>query len=537
VASQGPFYPTTATSVAGAAPETAEAWLTPANVVSDNGTESTIVAATYDSPDVSQRLRTTGHGFTIPAGSTINGIVVEIDRRSIIAGSGADYRVQLHDNGTLLGNNRADTVTVWPTTSGVKTYGTSTDIASWGAITVADVNSATFGVALAASAKIANADIGVDFIRITVYYTAPASEPHSGSATITGGGAVTPAGRKGAAPSVTLTGGGAVTPATLKGARAAAVVTGGGSVTYSYDVFQPEQHSGSATITGGGAVTSVGRRGALSGVVVSGGGTVSYAVGTARAGASAVTGGGTVSGVVARGARGSAVVTGSGAVVFSARKGALTGLVVTGGGSVVEAHQTSREGAVVVTGSGVVLYGYVAGSVEAHQGAAHLTGGGSVSASGRKGASGSASLTGGGAVTVLASTDRRSALVITGGGRVSLLWTGAHGGSAVITGGGRVTASTSTPVIVAMTDQGVILDLTPLQIATWFYTERGLTSDIGILTVQAADAVRLRDAKRARRLSRAAALLSEMFEHPVVDDGEVNEQLVDIIVPRSVQPD
>ena len=177
MASQGPLYPGTGLTIAGAAPETAEAWVNPGNIVADDGTEAQITAATYDSPDVSQQLRGRNFGFTIPAGATITGIVVEIDRRSIIASSGKDFRVQLCDpNGgspVLMGNNKADTVTVWPTTSAIATYGASNDL--WGAtITPAMVNDAFFSVALSVTANIANADIGVDFMRVTVHYTPPA---------------------------------------------------------------------------------------------------------------------------------------------------------------------------------------------------------------------------------------------------------------------------------------------------------------------------------------------------------------------------
>ena len=173
MASQGPKYPGTAASLANAGTsENANAWVSPTNVGADDATESTITAATFDSPDISELLVASNFGFTIPAGSTIDGITVEIDRRSIIANSGVDNRVQLATGTTfadLVGSNKA-TATVWPTTSAVATYGRAAD--TWTAgLTAAQVNAAGFAVFLSSHANIANADIGVDFIRVTVTYT------------------------------------------------------------------------------------------------------------------------------------------------------------------------------------------------------------------------------------------------------------------------------------------------------------------------------------------------------------------------------
>jgi len=76
--------------------------------------------------------------------------------------------------GTLVGDNKADTATIWPTTSAIKTYGSAVD--GWNAsLTPTIVNSVDFGVVLSAQANISNADIGSDFIRMTVHYTEPAS--------------------------------------------------------------------------------------------------------------------------------------------------------------------------------------------------------------------------------------------------------------------------------------------------------------------------------------------------------------------------
>jgi hypothetical protein len=194
VASQGPNFAGTGASLANAGTnENAEAWVNPGNIVSDNGTEATITAATYDSPDISQLLVASNFGFTIPAGSTIDGIIVEIDRRNSV-GAASDNRVQLATGttfATLVGDNKADTALDWPTTTAVATYGTSTD--NWNAgLDPTEVNATGFAVMLSVQADAANTDIQVDFIRVTIHYTPPAAQTISPSAVDTAEAVNTP---------------------------------------------------------------------------------------------------------------------------------------------------------------------------------------------------------------------------------------------------------------------------------------------------------------------------------------------------------
>lgn len=177
MATLGPLFPGATANLSNAGTsESAEAWVNPGNVVSDNAAEAAITAATYDSPDISQILVASSFGFTVPSGSTIAGITVEVDRRSIIANSGKDFRVQLAKGTTfadLVGNNKAVPATIWPTTSAIATYGANNDL--WGATwTDSEINASSFAVMLSCQANIANADVGVDFVRVTIEYTPPA---------------------------------------------------------------------------------------------------------------------------------------------------------------------------------------------------------------------------------------------------------------------------------------------------------------------------------------------------------------------------
>lgn len=167
MASQGPLYPGTVTTEVG--PSGDNDWTSPGNVGADDGVEAQVTAASYDANDHTWRLKAQNFGFTIPAGATIDGIIVEIERRAF-AGAAEDQEVRLYNAaGTLVGDDK-QTATAWPSTVGVATYGSSTD--TWNAsLTATDVNDVDFGVALIVLATAANTDIGVDYIRATVHYT------------------------------------------------------------------------------------------------------------------------------------------------------------------------------------------------------------------------------------------------------------------------------------------------------------------------------------------------------------------------------
>jgi hypothetical protein len=176
VATQGPLYPSAAISLSNAgSSENTDAWVSPTNVGADDGTTASITAASYDSPDISQILVASTFGFTVPAGSTIDGIVVEIDRNNA-AGAASDNRVQLAKGtafANLVGSNLADTATDWPAALASVSYGGSANL--WGTTwTTVEVNADSFAVFLSVQADAANTDIAVDYIRATIHYTEPA---------------------------------------------------------------------------------------------------------------------------------------------------------------------------------------------------------------------------------------------------------------------------------------------------------------------------------------------------------------------------
>jgi hypothetical protein len=94
MASQGPLFPGTVTTES-VSTESANDWLNPNNIKAADTTEASITAATYDSPDISFRIKAQNFGFTIPTDAvSIDGITVEINRRDQAIGAASDNRVQ-----------------------------------------------------------------------------------------------------------------------------------------------------------------------------------------------------------------------------------------------------------------------------------------------------------------------------------------------------------------------------------------------------------------------------------------------------------
>ena len=170
-------FPGTVASLANAGTsENAEAWVSPGNASADDGTTTSITAATYDTPDISQLLVCSNFSFT--TSGTIDGIVVEIDRNNA-AGAASDFRVQLAKGTTfasLVGNNKADTATDWPAALATVSYGTgTTDL--WGTTwTPAEINASSFAVMISVQADAANTDVAIDFVRVTVHFTPPPAQ-------------------------------------------------------------------------------------------------------------------------------------------------------------------------------------------------------------------------------------------------------------------------------------------------------------------------------------------------------------------------
>ena len=147
-------------------------WVTPAEVISDNGVYGNITAATFDANDLSYLLKATNPSMGVPTGATINGILVEIERH-YANGTVADEDVCLTKDGSARIGDDKSTGAAFPASDAITSFGSAADL--WGTTwTETEINASTFGVLYKMKATAANADGFVDFIRITVYYTVSA---------------------------------------------------------------------------------------------------------------------------------------------------------------------------------------------------------------------------------------------------------------------------------------------------------------------------------------------------------------------------
>lgn len=151
-----------------------EQWQDVGNIVSDDN----IVANVFlrDAGLVTYALRSSNHGFSIPALATITSIVVRVEKHQTpVTGSLIeDLAVRLYSSGAYLGTNKAIAGS-WPTTTGqVFIYGGVSD--TWGrSWTPAEINSGDFGLGIwcKQNGSGVNARANVDYVSIRVCYTTP----------------------------------------------------------------------------------------------------------------------------------------------------------------------------------------------------------------------------------------------------------------------------------------------------------------------------------------------------------------------------
>ncbi len=151
--------------------------------------DNNYATATVKKSEITNYLKCTGYGFTIPAGATINGITVSVEDHS--ARTIYDYAVSLVKGGTVQATNYG-TLTNMPTSDATSTYGGAADL--WGTTwTVANINNANFGVAFAAQRGPYNTNdtANVDYMPITVNYTllAPPTATTNAATALTANGA------------------------------------------------------------------------------------------------------------------------------------------------------------------------------------------------------------------------------------------------------------------------------------------------------------------------------------------------------------
>lgn len=167
MASQGPNNPSAAENNTGVG---SAAWGSPTNAKTQNGSGA---AVSGTNGTISNWLICRGLGFTVPAGATINGVVVDILVRDYSAGNpGVDDQVKLGYLYTPAGNSRAS-ATAYPHSYDWITHGGTAD--NWGvSLTPSYVNDTLFGVFISSRCTGGGSSAGyanIDAVAVTVYYT------------------------------------------------------------------------------------------------------------------------------------------------------------------------------------------------------------------------------------------------------------------------------------------------------------------------------------------------------------------------------
>ncbi|QQS22956.1 DUF2341 domain-containing protein [bacterium] len=137
-----------------------------------SGSDDAYASSSLKSDWCSYFLYLDGFGFNIPAGATIDGIEVGIERRAEFAGDLVEQYVSMLDAGSPVGSNYADS-NYWQDYDDTVYYGSSSDL--WGnSWSPGMINDTGFGIILYALAGTEGSDAFIDDVFITVHYT-PAS--------------------------------------------------------------------------------------------------------------------------------------------------------------------------------------------------------------------------------------------------------------------------------------------------------------------------------------------------------------------------
>lgn len=163
------------------------AWADPGNITSSNNAYATAEPVAASS---TQYLKATNFGFSIPGGSTIDGIELKIERHSDdgdFNSTGKDSRVRLVKGGTVQTTDKASAA-MWSLTDAVATYGGAADL--WGTTwTADDINSSGFGAVLSMlGVNLPDTDGygAVDHMTLRVYYTASSPPVNSVAPAVSG---------------------------------------------------------------------------------------------------------------------------------------------------------------------------------------------------------------------------------------------------------------------------------------------------------------------------------------------------------------
>jgi hypothetical protein len=156
------------------------AWNNPGNITLNDGSSASFSYNTTS--EISNYLRGSNFGFSIPLGATIDGIIVTIEKQSPASGSVSDNIVRLYIGSSVVGTNKAIAggPGIWSNGGITSNYGSSSDL--WGLTpSISEINNSSFGAVISGTGNAADGGTGnIDHMSITVYYTGGSVTVNSG---------------------------------------------------------------------------------------------------------------------------------------------------------------------------------------------------------------------------------------------------------------------------------------------------------------------------------------------------------------------
>lgn len=154
-------------------------WTNPSNALVDNASAATCTGTFA----ISHWLHITNFGFSIPVGSTINGITVKVRRKCSSTNDWFTQECRLVNSGSILGTtkNVGGSLNYWPTTAAIETFGSTSDLWGWTPV-LATINSSTFGVQIYAEDDTTSSETAsIEVVWMNIDYTPPVGASSSKS--------------------------------------------------------------------------------------------------------------------------------------------------------------------------------------------------------------------------------------------------------------------------------------------------------------------------------------------------------------------
>lgn len=143
-------------------------WTSAINAASSNNVYTTTTASHFGGGNVSNYILAQGFNVSIPTGSTVQGIEVEVEAKRGSSDSATFNRVRLIKSGTIQATDLADGTTI---SSSDTYYAFGGSASLWGTtFTESQVEQSSFGVAISVGMGSTGDTVSIDHIRVRVTY-------------------------------------------------------------------------------------------------------------------------------------------------------------------------------------------------------------------------------------------------------------------------------------------------------------------------------------------------------------------------------